>query len=82
VVRLADEVDVARGDLLAVDREPRPAALRELVATVCWLADARSAPVIASRCGTQLAMYEPLWMRCGAVWTWPLLTRPMRRSSG
>jgi len=39
VVRLADEVDVARGDLLAVDREPRPAALRELVATVCWLAD-------------------------------------------
>jgi|KBSMisStaDraftv2_1062788.scaffolds.fasta_scaffold37095_3 sulfate adenylyltransferase subunit 1 len=39
VVRLADDVDVARGDLLAVDREPRPAALRELVATVCWLAD-------------------------------------------
>ena len=39
VVRLADDVDVARGDLLAVDREPRPAALRELVATVCWLSD-------------------------------------------
>ena len=39
VVRLADDVDVARGDLLAVDCEPRPAALRELVATVCWLAD-------------------------------------------
>ena len=39
VVRLADDVDVARGDLLAVDREPRPVALRELVATVCWLAD-------------------------------------------
>src|SRR4029077_20622633 len=38
VIRLADDVDVARGDLLAVDREPRPAALRELVATVCWLA--------------------------------------------
>ena len=39
VVRLADDVDVARGDLLTVDREPRPAALRELVATVCWLSD-------------------------------------------
>jgi sulfate adenylyltransferase subunit 1 len=39
VVRVADDVDVARGDLLAVDREPRPVALRELVATVCWLAD-------------------------------------------
>jgi sulfate adenylyltransferase subunit 1 len=39
VVRLADDVDVARGDLLAVDRAPRPAALRELVATVCWLSD-------------------------------------------
>ena len=39
VVRLVDDVDVARGDLLAVDREPRPAALRELVATVCWLSD-------------------------------------------
>ena len=37
VVRLTDDVDVARGDLLAVDREPRPAALRGLVATVCWL---------------------------------------------
>jgi sulfate adenylyltransferase subunit 1 len=39
VVRLTDDVDVARGDLLAVDREPRPAALRGLVATVCWLSD-------------------------------------------
>ena len=39
VVRLADDVDVARGDLLAVDRQPRPLALRELVATVCWLSD-------------------------------------------
>jgi sulfate adenylyltransferase subunit 1 len=39
VVRLADEVDVARGDLLAADREPRPAVVRELSATVCWLAE-------------------------------------------
>jgi sulfate adenylyltransferase subunit 1 len=39
VVRLADEVDVARGDLLAVDRAPLPAAVRELISTVCWLGD-------------------------------------------
>jgi sulfate adenylyltransferase subunit 1 len=39
VVRLTDDVDIARGDLLAVDREPRPASVRELTATVCWLAE-------------------------------------------
>ena len=39
VVRLADEVDVSRGDLIAVDREPRPKVVRELTATLCWLSD-------------------------------------------
>jgi sulfate adenylyltransferase subunit 1 len=39
VVRLTDDVDIARGDLLAIDREPRPASVRELTATVCWLAE-------------------------------------------
>jgi sulfate adenylyltransferase subunit 1 len=39
VVRLTDDLDIARGDLLAVDREPRPASVRELTATVCWLAE-------------------------------------------
>jgi sulfate adenylyltransferase subunit 1 len=36
VVRLADHVDVARGDLIAT--EPLPAVARQLRATVCWLA--------------------------------------------
>ncbi|HEY3715155.1 MAG TPA: GTP-binding protein [Jatrophihabitantaceae bacterium] len=39
IVRLADEVDISRGDLLAVDRDPRPAVVRSLTATVCWLTD-------------------------------------------
>ena len=39
MVRLIDDVDIARGDLLAVDREPRPAVVRELNATLCWLTD-------------------------------------------
>ncbi|HZE48065.1 MAG TPA: GTP-binding protein [Jatrophihabitantaceae bacterium] len=39
IVRLADDVDISRGDLLAVDREPRPAIVRSLTATVCWLTD-------------------------------------------
>ena len=39
VVRLTDELDVSRGDVIAVDREPRPAVVRELTATVCWLSD-------------------------------------------
>jgi sulfate adenylyltransferase subunit 1 len=39
VVRLADDIDLSRGDLLAVDREPRPHLTRELIATVCWLSD-------------------------------------------
>jgi sulfate adenylyltransferase subunit 1 len=38
-IRLADNIDIARGDLIAVDREPRPAVVRELLATLCWLSD-------------------------------------------
>jgi sulfate adenylyltransferase subunit 1 len=37
VVRLADEVDVSRGDLLAGGAAPT--VTRELAATVCWLAE-------------------------------------------
>ncbi len=35
---LGDDIDIARGDLIAADREPRPQIVRELTATVCWLA--------------------------------------------
>jgi sulfate adenylyltransferase subunit 1 len=38
-VRLADEIDIARGDLIVVDADPLPSVSRELVATVCWLTD-------------------------------------------
>jgi sulfate adenylyltransferase subunit 1 len=38
-VRLADDVDVARGDLIVVDGDPAPISTRELDATVCWLSD-------------------------------------------
>ncbi|HTZ45206.1 MAG TPA: GTP-binding protein [Jatrophihabitans sp.] len=38
-VRLADDLDIARGDLIAVDAEPLPVPSRELAATVCWLTD-------------------------------------------
>ncbi|HVN13833.1 MAG TPA: GTP-binding protein [Kineosporiaceae bacterium] len=38
VLRLADDVDVARGDLLAPAADP-PALTRAFEATVCWLAD-------------------------------------------
>src|SRR5687768_210151 len=37
-VRLADDVDVSRGDLLA-DPEQPPLVARELEATVCWMAE-------------------------------------------
>jgi sulfate adenylyltransferase subunit 1 len=36
-LRLSDDIDIARGDLIALDRDPRPAVVRELTATVCWL---------------------------------------------
>jgi sulfate adenylyltransferase subunit 1 len=39
VVRLADDIDIARGDLIAVDREPRPEPGTRLTATLCWLSD-------------------------------------------
>ena len=42
-VRLADELDVARGELLCRPDE-RPHVGRELSATVCWLGDAAAVP--------------------------------------
>jgi sulfate adenylyltransferase subunit 1 len=38
VIRLNAEVDVSRGDILAATDAP-PAPIRELTATVCWLAE-------------------------------------------
>lgn len=38
-VRLTDDVDIARGDLIVADGDPQPVATRELAATVCWLTD-------------------------------------------
>jgi sulfate adenylyltransferase large subunit len=37
-IRLADDLDVSRGDMLA-DPEAAPAVARELEATVCWMAE-------------------------------------------
>ncbi len=42
-VRLADELDVGRGDLLAA-AEDAPAPARELSATLCWMGDAPARP--------------------------------------
>jgi sulfate adenylyltransferase subunit 1 len=55
VVRLADDIDVARGDLIAVDRDPRPTVARSLTATVCWLAEQplRAGDRFALRHGTR-----------------------------
>ncbi len=38
VVRLSDDVDVARGDMLCDPADP-PIAARELEATVCWMSE-------------------------------------------
>jgi sulfate adenylyltransferase large subunit len=42
-VRLADELDVSRGDLICRPTD-RPALARDLVADVCWMADAPLRP--------------------------------------
>jgi len=39
VLRLSDDIDIARGEMIAVDRDPRPSVVREVEATVCWLTD-------------------------------------------
>ena len=39
VVRLRDDVDIARGDMIAVDAEPRPTVTNRIAATLCWLSD-------------------------------------------
>ena len=38
-VRLRDDLDVSRGDLIVAEGDPQPVAGRELLATVCWLTD-------------------------------------------
>jgi len=38
-VRLSDDIDIARGDVIVVDGDPAPVVARELDATVCWLTD-------------------------------------------
>ncbi len=38
-VRLTDDVDIARGDVIVADGSPEPTVTRELSATLCWLAD-------------------------------------------
>jgi sulfate adenylyltransferase subunit 1 len=43
VLRLADDIDVSRGDLLVGAGRP-PAVTRELTATVCWLSEAPLTP--------------------------------------
>jgi sulfate adenylyltransferase large subunit len=53
-VRLEDEVDIARGELIAaVEDAPEP--VRELTATVCWLGDrpARAGDRVALKHGTR-----------------------------
>jgi sulfate adenylyltransferase large subunit len=42
-VRLEDEVDLSRGELIAA-AEDAPGAVRELAATVCWLGDKPASP--------------------------------------
>ncbi|HET6211040.1 MAG TPA: GTP-binding protein [Jatrophihabitans sp.] len=39
-VRLTDDLDISRGDLIVADAAPLPVTSRELAATVCWLTDA------------------------------------------
>jgi sulfate adenylyltransferase large subunit len=57
VVRLADDVDVARGDMLADPADP-PVAARELEARVCWMSER---PV---RTGARLALkHTTRWTR-------------------
>jgi sulfate adenylyltransferase subunit 1 len=43
VLRLADEIDIIRGDLLAGAGRP-PAVARELTATLCWLSETTLTP--------------------------------------
>jgi sulfate adenylyltransferase subunit 1 len=38
-VRLTDEIDIARGDVIVAAGDPAPVVTRELDATVCWLSD-------------------------------------------
>jgi sulfate adenylyltransferase subunit 1 len=39
IVRLADDIDIARGDMIAVDADPRPHSVSRFTATLCWLSD-------------------------------------------
>src|SRR4029450_4214738 len=56
VVRLADAVDVSRGDMLCDPADP-PVAARELEATVCWMSE-RPVQTGARLAGTQCTRWS------------------------
>jgi sulfate adenylyltransferase large subunit len=62
-IRLEDDVDIARGDML-VDPERAPEALRELEATLCWMSERpltpRSRVVVKHTTRTTRAIVEEL----------------------
>ncbi|MCW2603583.1 MAG: sulfate adenylyltransferase [Pseudonocardiales bacterium] len=39
VVRLADNIDLSRGDVIVGAGDPRPVVARQITATLCWLSD-------------------------------------------
>jgi sulfate adenylyltransferase subunit 1 len=73
-VRLADDIDIARGDVLAAADAP-PRVTTELDATLCWLADgplragarlllkhgARTTPVVVGALGARLDIDTVTW---------------------
>ena len=59
-LRLDDDVDVSRGDLICVSADDAPEPARELEADVCWMADRRCGPAARTRSSTRRARPRPI----------------------
>ncbi len=68
-IRLEDEIDVPRGDML-VDPDDQPMTARTLDATVCWMSERPLLPVRASASSTRPAPSEPSSRASTASSTW------------
>ncbi len=67
-LRLEDDVDISRGDMI-VNSEDAPVAARELDAMVCWMSEQPLRPAGGTRSSTRRAAPARCWTRSSTAST-------------
>jgi len=78
-IRLADEIDISRGDLICRPNN-RPAVAQDIEAMVCWMDETRPLTVGAKYAiSTRPAPRAPWSAACSTAWTSTPCTATRRR---